>query len=70
MEEEPGDDSKVVEEMNGVLGARGGDGAGADEETKVDVDLFGRAVGDAVVVEPVASGPSGAFCDVRWNRRR
>ena len=34
MEEAPGDGSDVIEEMDGVFGARVGEGAGADEETE------------------------------------
>ena len=44
------------------------DGAGSDEETKVGVDLFGRAVGDAVVVESISAGSTGAFGEVCRNR--
>ena len=69
MEEAPGHGPDIVEEMDGVLGARGVDGAGTDEETQVNVDLFGRPVGDAVVVEPVASGSPGAFGEIRRNGR-
>ena len=55
MEEAPGDGSDVIEETNGFFGRGSVDGACSDETTKVGVDLFGRSVGDAEVVQSVSA---------------
>jgi hypothetical protein len=62
--EAPCDASDVVEEFEGGGGSRVVECSGADEESEVGVELFGRAVVDAVVVKPVAPyrpAPSARF---------
>jgi len=68
MEQPPGHGSDVVEEIKGGFGLCRAESAGAEEETEVDVDLPRGAVGDAVVVQPVATGSSIAFDEVRRDR--
>jgi len=57
MKEAPGDGSDFVEKSDRGGGLGGVDRTNSDKQSQVGVDLFGRAVGDAVAVEPVASGP-------------
>ena len=68
VEEAPGHGADVVEESQGG-GCVGCVRSNREpEETEVDVDLLRGAVGDAEVVEPVASGSTVTLCEIGWNR--
>jgi hypothetical protein len=50
VEKPPGEGTDVVEELEGGVGSFGVDGARAEEELEVGVDLLRRGVRDSAVV--------------------
>jgi hypothetical protein len=61
VEETPGHGSDVVEEIECGFGLGSIDGTGFDQKAQVGIDLFSGAVGDAPVVDSIATGPAMAF---------
>ena len=71
MEETPGHGSDFVKELDRLGDLRLGEGSSPNEETKVGIDLSGRGVCDAPVVQSISPGSRVTFREVRrYGRRR
>jgi hypothetical protein len=68
VEKPPGHGSHVIEEAKCFLCLARVDGSAAEKESEMSVNLTSRTEGDSEVVQPIATDPPIALCEIRGNR--